>query len=164
MKHVDSKAMTRHPKFGICLDAGSGIGPKRPARGFSAYCDIIVPKNGDIVPENYHIAPLENMHCFADKQFDYVRCHHSVEHCLDPDKACAEIQRVGKSGLISFPPMQAEIMFGRSDHNWFVCIDRGRLLFIKKRNPSYGVPRKVTGCQLNVNFPWQDKFEWLVVK
>ena len=163
MKQVTSKVMTRHPKFGVCLDAGSGIGPKRPAKGFSAYCDIIVPKNGDIVPENYHVAPLENMSCFGDKQFNYVRCYHAIEHCLDPDKACSELIRVGKGGLISFPPMQAEIMFGRKEHNWFVAVDRGRLLFIKKRHPSYGVPRRATGCQLNVNYPWTGSFKWQVV-
>ena len=152
-----------HPKFGVCLDAGSGIGTKRPAKDFSAYCDIIVPKNGDIVPPNYHVAPLENMSCFNDKMFDHVRCYHAIEHCINPNKACKEIIRVGKSGLISFPTMQSELMFGRADHNWFVCVDKGRLLFIKKRYPCYGVTREETGCELNVNFPWRDSFKWIVI-
>jgi SAM-dependent methyltransferase len=156
--------MRIHPQFGICLDAGSGIGPKRPAPGFSAYCDVIVPKPGDIVPENYHVAPLEDLSCFKDKTFDWVRSHHSIEHTMDPDKACREMIRVGKAGIISFPTMQADIMFGRKDHNWLVAVDRGRLLFIRKRNPSYGVPRAVTGCELNVNFTWQDHFDWQVVE
>ena len=160
MKQVELK---RHPKFGICLDAGSGIGPRRPAKGFSAYCDIIVPKTGSIVPENYHVAPLENMSCFADKMFDWVRCHHCLEHCIDPDKSCKEIIRVGKAGIISFPHSQAEMMFGRVDHKWFMFVDHGRLLFIKKRYPCYGVPRKATGCELNVNFVWKDSFRWQVV-
>lgn len=156
--------MKVHSQYGICLDAGSGIGPKRPAKGFSAYCDVIKPKDGDVVPENYHVAPLEDMSCFKDKMFDWVRSHHSIEHCNDPDKACSEIQRVGKAGIISFPPPQAEIMFGRRDHNWFVFVDKGRLLFVKKRHPSFGIPRQVTGCELNVNFTWKDSFKWQVVK
>ena len=156
--------MKIHPEFGICLDAGSGIGPKRPAPGFSAYCDIIVPCNGDVVPENYHVAPLEDMSCFGDKIFDYVRCHHSLEHCEDPDKACKEIIRVGKSGLISYPPMWSCMLFGRADHRYFMTEDHGRLLFIRKRHPSYGVPRKVVGTELNRNFNWVGSFKWQVVE
>ena len=153
-----------HPKYGICLDAGSGIGPKRPAEGFSAHCDVIIPKNGDIVPENYHVAPLENMSCFKDKQFDFVRTHHSLEHCIDPDKACKEIIRIGKAGIISVPPIHACLMFGRADHLWFVVPDRGKLIIIRKRYPSYGIPRVKTGASLNVDFVWKDSFEWVVVE
>lgn len=156
--------MRLHPKYGICLDAGCGSGPKRPAPGFTEYCDIIRPREGVLLPEPYHVAPLEEMSCFEDKQFDYVRCHHAIEHCEDPDKACSELVRVGKAGVVSFPPAQAELMFGRSDHRWFVFVDRGRLLFVKKRHPSYGVARRVTGCQLNVDFAWKGQFEWQVVE
>lgn len=158
-----NKELKRHSKFGICLDAGSGIGAKRPAKDFSAYCDVIIPKNGDIVPENYHVAPLEDLSCFEDKTFDYVRCHHSLEHCLDPDKACLEIQRVGKSGLISYPPMWSCMLFGRADHNWFITEDSGRLVFIRKRHKSYGVPRRDVGTRLNLNFAWEGSFRWLTV-
>ena len=153
-----------HPKYGICLDAGSGIGPKRPAEGFSAHCDVIIPKNGDIVPENYHVAPLENMSCFKDKMFDFVRTHHSLEHCNDPDKACAELIRVGKAGIISYPPLHACLLFGRRDHQWFMVEDHGRLMFIRKRHPSYGVPRSECGAELNRDFVWKDSFRWIVVE
>jgi len=106
---------------------------------------------------------MENMP-FADKEFDYARCHHGIEHCTDPDAACSELVRIAKEGIISFPPMHAEIMFGRREHNWFVIVDRGRLLFIKKRHPSYAIPRRVTRCELNVNFKWTGSFEWQVVE
>ena len=161
---MNQTELKRHPKFGTCLDAGSGIGLKRPAKGFSAYCDIIIPRKGDIIPENYHVAPLENMSCFDDKMFDYVRCYHALEHCIDPDKACAEIIRVGKSGLISYPPMWSCMLFGRSDHRWFITRDNGRLLFIRKRHQSYGVPRRKVGTELNHNFAWKDSFKWLKVE
>lgn len=156
--------MTIHPKHGICLDAGCGSGPKRPAAGFSAYCDVIKPREGVQLPDPYYVAPLEDMGCFTDKQFDWVRSNHSLEHCIDPDKACAEIIRVGKAGIISFPPPQAEMLFGRRDHNWYIFVDRGRLLFVSKWHDSLGIPRAVTRCELNVNFTWQDSFEWQVVR
>lgn len=156
--------MKIHPQFGICLDLGCGSGPKRPAPGFSAYADVIQPGPGVILPEPYYCTPMEDLSCFTEKQFDWVRSHHSVEHCLDPDKACREMIRVGKAGIISFPTAQAEVQFGRRDHNWFVFVDRGRLLFIRKRNPSYGVPRSVTGCELNVDFKWEGSFKWQVVE
>jgi SAM-dependent methyltransferase len=163
MESVLTQKAVIHPEYGYCLDAGSNIGPKRPAQGFSAYCDIVVPKPGDITPPNYHVAPLEDMSCFVDKEFDWVRCHHAIEHCMDPDKACSELQRVGKAGIISFPPPQAEMMFGRRDHRWYVFVDRGRLLFINKWHPSKGIPRVVTRCELNVDFRWEGSFDWQVV-
>lgn len=142
------------------LDAGCGGTNQRKANGYDVYTDIVPASddfNGVFVQ-----CPLEKMP-FKDKEFDYVRSHHSIEHCNNPNLACAEIIRVGRSGILSFPPAQAEIMFGRRDHNWFVFIDRGRLLFIKKRHGSYGVPRSMTRCELNVNFEWEGSFEWQVV-
>ena len=152
-----------HPKYGVCLDAGCGTGPKRPAADFSCYCDVIPVRAGVQYPDPYYCAPLEDMSCFGDKQFDWVRSHHSIEHTTDPDKACSEIVRIGKAGVLSFPTPQAEQMFGRRDHNWFVYIDRGRLLFVAKRYACYGVPRSETHCELNQDFYWKESFEWKVV-
>lgn len=143
------------------IDVGCGGTLRRRARGFDIYTDIS-PCSEDFDGE-FVQTPLEDMNMFADKEFDHVRAHHCIEHCTDPDAACREIVRIGKAGILSFPPMQAEVMFGRSDHNWFVCVDHGRLLFIKKRHASYGVPRAVTRCELNVNFKWEGGFEWQVV-
>lgn len=145
------------------LDAGCGSGPKRPARGFSAYCDIIKPGPGVILPEPYFCTPLEDLSCFKDKEFDFVRAHHCLEHVIDPDKACAEIIRVGKRGIISTPPAHACIMFGRADHRWLVFHDRDRLLFLEKWHRSLGIPRSVTQCQLNQNFIWEGSFRWQTV-
>lgn len=153
-----------HPKYGVCLDLGCGTGEKRPTPGFSAYVDVIPVREGVVYPEPYYCTPMEDLSCFADKEFDYVKAHHSIEHCDDPDKACSEILRVGKAGCISFPPPQAEMMFGRRDHNWYIFIDHGRLLFVQKFHASLGIPRRVTGSELNVNFEWTDSFDWQVVR
>lgn len=144
------------------IDIGCGSGPKRPARGFDMYCDVIAPRPGVILPDPYVQCPMEAMP-FKDKEFDFARCHHVIEHTQDPDRACSELIRIARAGVLSFPPPQAEMMFGRRDHNWFVFVDRGRLLFVKKRYACYGVPRAVTRCELNVDFPWEGDFQWQVV-
>ena len=100
---------------------------------------------------------------FKDKEFDYARCHHVIEHTEDPAKACSELVRIARGGILSFPPPQAELMFGRKEHRWFVFVDKGRLLFVAKRHPSYGIERRKTGCTINVDFEWKDSFKWTVV-
>lgn len=143
------------------IDVGSGGTLRRCAKGYDVYTDIVEPELG--LPGRYVRCAMEKMP-FADKEFDFARCHHVLEHTIDPDAACHELTRIAQAGIISFPPAQAEIMFGRADHRWFVFVDRGRLLIVKKRHASYGVPRSVTRCQLNVNFEWTDSFEWQVVE
>ena len=143
------------------VNIGCGGTKRRAGTGFDFYTDINPAK--EKLDGTFVQTPAESMPMFGDKEFDYAQCHHVIEHVNDPDRACSEIIRIAKAGRLSFPPMQAEIMFGRSDHNWFVCIDHGRLLFIKKRHASYGIPRAETGCELNVDFDWVDSFEWQVV-
>ena len=142
------------------IDIGCGDG-RRPAKGYDVYTDVFVPRAP--MPGKFVLCPMENMHMFGDKIFEFARCHHVIEHTNEPDKACSELVRIAKSGIISFPPPQAELMFGRKDHNWFVFIDKGRLLFVKKRHPSYGIERRVTNCELNIDFKWERTFKWQVV-
>ena len=141
------------------IDIGSG-GGKRPAKGFDMYTDINMPKEP---PSPFVQCAMEDMP-FGNKEFDFARAHHVIEHTVKPDAACSELIRIAKAGILSFPPPQAEMMFGRRDHLWYVFVDRGRLLFVKKRHASYGVPRAVTRCELNVNFEWEDSFDWQVVE
>jgi ubiquinone/menaquinone biosynthesis C-methylase UbiE len=142
------------------IDIGCGGTAKRCAKGYDVYTDVFIPK--EPMAAKFVLCPMESMP-FKDKEFDYARCHHVIEHTEDPAKACSELVRIAKAGIISFPPPQAELMFGRKEHKWFVFVDRGRLLFVKKRHPAYGIPRKQTGCELNVNFEWKDSFKWVVV-
>ena len=143
------------------IDVGCGGGPKRPAVGYDMYCDVLDKALISVTP--YVQCPMEKMP-FKDKEFDFARCHHVIEHTQDPDRACSELVRIARAGILSFPTAQAEIQFGRKDHNWFVFIDRGRLLFVRKRHESYGVPRRMTGCELNVDFEWEGTFQWQVVR
>jgi len=143
------------------IDIGSGDG-KRPAKGYDVYTDVNLPRTP--MPGKFVLCPMESMGMFQDKEFDYARCHHVIEHVNDPDAACTQLIRIAKAGIISFPTPQAELMFGRRDHNWFVFVDRGRLLFVRKRYPCFGVPRRVTYCELNVDFNWEGSFKWITVK
>ena len=149
------------------IDIGSG-GGKRPAKGYNVYTDIFMPDRPPL--GRFVVCPMEDMSCFKDKEFDYARCHHVIEHVNDPEKACNELMRIAKAGIIAFPTAQAEIMFGRPDHNWFVFAEvrrkrlPRRLLFIKKRHPSYGVLREVTWCETGFDFEWEDSFEWQIIE
>ena len=142
------------------VDVGCGGTVKRCAKGYDVYTEVFIPK--EPMPAKFVLCSIEDMP-FKDKEFDYARCNHVIEHTEDPGKACSELVRIAKAGILSFPPPQAELMFGRKEHRWFVFVDKGRLLFVAKRNPSYGVPLKQTRCELNVNYEWKDSFEWIVV-
>lgn len=142
------------------IDIGSN-GGRRPAPGFDMYTDKFRP---EYPPTPFVCCPMEDMSYFQNKEFDYARCHHVIEHVDDPDRACAELQRIAKAGVISFPPPQAEMLFGRKDHNWYVFVDHGRLVFVEKFHPSLGVPRSQCGVELNVDFAWEDSFRWLTIR
>jgi len=152
---------------GKTIDIGCGATLIRCCPGFDVYTDIVEPDLG--LPGKYVRCAMESMP-FADKEFEYARCYHAIEHCEDPDAACSEILRIASSGTISFPPAQAELMFGRREHRWFVFIDFPndpklcRLLFVRKRNPSYNIKSHVSGCQKSVNFHWEGSFDWRVIQ
>jgi ubiquinone/menaquinone biosynthesis C-methylase UbiE len=137
------------------IDVGCG---ERPAQGFDIYTDVYTPKA--VIPGNFYLCSMEKMP-FIDKQFEYARCHHVIEHTADPDKSCRELIRIAKSGTLWFPTPQAEILFGRADHRWFVFIEnKTKLLFVARRFRPYGVKIKT---HLEQRFDWKDTFEWTVV-
>lgn len=46
---------------------------------------------------------------FADKQFDFVSCTHTLEDIRDPLVALTEMQRIGKAGFIAVPNRHTEL-------------------------------------------------------
>ena len=144
--------------MGKKIDVGCG-GGRRPAAGYDMYCDKFMPKDP---PKPFVKCPMEDMP-FGDKEFDWARCWHVIEHTTDPAKACDELMRIAEAGVIAFPPPQAEMLFGRREHNFYVFPDRGRLLFVPKWHRSLGIPRAVTRCELNVTFEWEGSFQYQVV-
>jgi SAM-dependent methyltransferase len=69
---------------------------------------------------------------FRDRQFDFAYSHHVFEHLPDPKRACREMQRVARGGVIITPSAFAEIAFGRPYHLWFVLQSGNTLVFVKK--------------------------------
>jgi ubiquinone/menaquinone biosynthesis C-methylase UbiE len=109
---------------------------------------------------------------FKDKQFDYAWCHHVIEHALNPEKACSELMRIAKEGVLYFPTPQVELMCGRYDHKWVVFkIADDHLLFISRYfKPPYSNRHNIpngNGALLKLEqepFKWKDKFKVSVIK
>jgi len=157
------------------IDIGCGPCPKK---GYDAYIDVYMhPKVRDNpeVCDKFTKTCAEDLSMFKDKEFDFAWCHHVIEHVQDPAKACAEMVRVAKAGILYFPSVEIEILCGRDDHNWMVFPDykRNHLLFIKKRFKSFygqGGKRKIPVeearrwvAQQQKPFEWKDSFTWTVV-
>ena len=83
---------------------------------------------------------------FADKQFDYCVCSHTLEDIRDPLWVCREMIRVAKAGYIEVPSMAFELSRGResgvpvglSHHKWIVDVKRSTITFIPKLHFVHG--------------------------
>src|SRR5215210_428823 len=67
---------------------------------------------------------------FADKQFDFAICSHTLEDVRDPVWVCSELQRVAKAGYIETPSRLEEQTYavqgpwvGWGHHHWLVETD-----------------------------------------
>ena len=91
---------------------------------------------------------------FADKQFDFVVCSHTLEDVRDPLWVCSELARVGKRGYIETPSrlwescrgLESPRIVGLSHHRWFVEITPPRVAFTMKYHfihdgYQFGLPR-----------------------
>jgi Methyltransferase domain len=77
---------------------------------------------------------------FADKQFDFVVCSHTLEDIRDPLWVCSELMRVGKRGYIEVPSRAWETcravehprLAGLSHHRWLIDIGDHSIRFLPK--------------------------------
>jgi hypothetical protein len=77
---------------------------------------------------------------FADKQFDFSMCSHTLEDIRDPLYVCSELIRVSKRGYIEVPSRLLESCRGQehpsiaglSHHRWLVEIDDNHIRFTMK--------------------------------
>lgn len=83
--------------------------------------------------------PMDSDLPFRDKQFDFAICSHAIEHVEDPDKACREITRIAKAGLITAPFLLGDLLFGREYHRWLL-VDRGGVLYFFRKRPEEDRP------------------------
>ena len=95
---------------------------------------------------------------FADKQFDFVICRHTLEDIKDPIHIAKEMMRVAKAGYIETPHriyestkgVERHWWCGHYHHRWFVEVEGDKITFQFKphnlhSNPSFYWRR----------YPWQ---------
>ena len=80
----------------------------------------------------YFYAPMENMKCFNDNQFDLVFSCHAFEHCLDPINALYEMARVSRKHIMILTPNHCthQVLKGDKDHVFVLTRKQMKRLFI----------------------------------
>lgn len=85
---------------------------------------------------------------FADDQFDFVVCSHTLEDVRDPIRVCEELVRVAKAGYIEVPsrleeqsPLGYHPGIGWTHHRWLIDIapEAQRIDFVFKHGVVYAV-------------------------
>jgi hypothetical protein len=114
---------------------------------------------------------------FADKQFDFSICSHTLEDLRDPLSVCSELVRVSKAGYIEVPSRLWEScrgvehprMAGLSHHRWMVELQGDHLKFTQKYHCIHtefdlslpvNFARKLTKEQSIVRFYWKNSFSY----
>ena len=76
---------------------------------------------------------------FADDQFDFAVCSHTLEDVRDPVRVCAELVRVARAGYVEVPSRLEEQCLGvhgpwagYSHHHWLVDVADDRIEFVFK--------------------------------
>ncbi|HZU74786.1 MAG TPA: class I SAM-dependent methyltransferase [Acidimicrobiales bacterium] len=82
---------------------------------------------------------------FADGEFDFVVCSHTLEDVRDPVWVCSELVRIAKAGYIETPSRLEEQSFGFQGpwvgwghHHWLVDSSEGHLDFVFKHHVVHG--------------------------
>jgi hypothetical protein len=114
---------------------------------------------------------------FADKEFDFVLCSHTLEDLRDPIGVCRELVRVAKSGYIEVPSRLTEssrgverpFYCGYYHHRWLCEVEGTKISFMFKpamlhayRKFHFRKPwnKKVNPQLEAVGFYWQGAFEF----
>ncbi len=71
---------------------------------------------------------------FKDKSFDFVIASHVLEHSPAPERALAEMQRIGRAGYIEVPDAFMERVNPYKDHRAEITVRGTRLVIRKKRD------------------------------
>ena len=132
----------RMEKGGRILDLGCGTTP-HPKAGFAVdrYLEPeqrLYGEGAQIRAEAFaetgtqlSVATLEALP-FRDDAFDFAYSHHVFEHLEHPERACAEMSRVARAGVVITPSVFAEQAFGRPYHLWMVASVGPTLVFLRK--------------------------------
>ncbi len=122
----------RHEKV---IDIGSGHSPLIRA---DVLCDKTVidtvqrpVPSAFVVPGRFVLGDILELP-FQEKAFDFAYCKNILEHVGDPVRACAEMSRIARRGLIRAPSHLWEIMGGSRSHLWLISCQEKRLIFTRK--------------------------------
>lgn len=124
------------PEDGVILDLSSGHNPFPKATILSdRFLEITAHRREEIVRDHrpFVILDIHDLP-FRSKSVDYIYCCHVIEHVDNPEKACAELMRVGKAGYIEAPTFLKDAMFGWAKdmkHRWFIVQFGNRLVFFE---------------------------------
>jgi Methyltransferase domain len=84
---------------------------------------------------------------FADGEFDFAVCAHTLEDVRDPVWVCAELSRVARAGYVEVPALREELTWGvegpyagRHHHRWLVDRADGGLEFVLKPHDLHAHP------------------------
>ena len=84
---------------------------------------------------------------FADDQFDFAICSHTLEDVRDPIRVCEELTRVAKAGYIEVPSRIEEQMWGVQGpwvgwghHHWLSDVREDGIDFVFKHHILHGKP------------------------
>jgi len=76
---------------------------------------------------------------FADDQFDFAVCAHTLEDVRDPVWVCQELSRVARAGYVEVPAPVEELTFGVQGpwvgwghHHWLCLVEEGALTVVIK--------------------------------
>lgn len=105
---------------------------------------------------------------FADKQFDYVICSHTLEDIRDPLWVCSEMIRIGKRGYIEIPSRLWETcrgfepgIVGLSHHRWLIDINGNEISFAMKFHSIHGHWKLSLPAKVVKSLAEEKKVQWL---
>jgi len=107
---------------------------------------------------------------FADGQFDFAVCSHTLEDIRDPVFACRELQRVAKAGYVEVPSRVEEHMAGMNGpwagwahHHWVCDVDpfAPGIEFVFKSHAITPIPHAELPLERRVQwFWWEGSFAY----
>lgn len=84
-----------------------------------------------VVPGRFVVGDILDLP-FQEKAFDFAYSKNILEHVADPVRACIEMSRIARRGLIRAPSHLWEIMGGSPSHLWLISCQGKRLIFTRK--------------------------------
>jgi hypothetical protein len=106
---------------------------------------------------------------FADKQFDFAICSHTLEDVRDPVWVCSELVRVAKAGYVEVPSRLDEQTpgiqgpwVGWGHHHWLCDVDEDApgIEFIFKHHILHGRPEMQVAPAARAAAPARDRVAW----